>query len=410
MATDSLQGACLRALGTLIDEGHRAAADGLPDIVNRAWTQLGFGAVMHLVDYEQRDLHAWLPSGTPPRSPLPINATLAGRVFRFGQSAMSAAGDAPAMLLPLNDGVERLGVLELTAYDGVDLEDLEVRRQLRRLALLTGHLAKLKGQSGDALHVVRRTRARTVAAELVWQLLPALSFGTERFLVAGLVEPAYEVGGDVFCYAVDGDIAHLAIFDSMGHGLGAGMMAAAVVAAYRSCRRERRDLLDTAMVLDEIIEAQFGGASFATGVIGQLNLDSGLLRYVAAGHPYPLVLRHGKVIKELKAARRTPFGLPARLTGAPDDVGEEWLEPDDAVVLYTDGVTEARSTDAGEFGLERLADYLERSAASGQPSPEVLRHLVHAVLDHQSGVLQDDATVLMAQWTSSEQSGFADQA
>ena len=75
------------------------------------------------------------------------------------------------------------------------------------------------------------------------------------------------------------------------------------------------------------------------------------------------------------------------------------LEPGDAVLLYTDGVIEAR-TPAGElFGLERLADLAEREAASGQPAEELVRRLVRAVLDHQASDLRDDATLLLVQWT-----------
>lgn len=75
------------------------------------------------------------------------------------------------------------------------------------------------------------------------------------------------------------------------------------------------------------------------------------------------------------------------------------LEPDDAVLLYTDGVTEARTADGEQFGLDRLVDLLEREAASGRTAEELLRRLVQAVLDHQGGGLRDDATLLLVQWT-----------
>ncbi|WP_164983846.1 SpoIIE family protein phosphatase, partial [Cellulomonas endophytica] len=68
-------------------------------------------------------------------------------------------------------------------------------------------------------------------------------------------------------------------------------------------------------------------------------------------------------------------------------------------VLHTDGITEARDEDGRFFGLERLTDTLERSAASREPAPETLRQVVHGVLDHQHGRLQDDATLLVAQWS-----------
>jgi hypothetical protein len=70
-----------------------------------------------------------------------------------------------------------------------------------------------------------------------------------------------------------------------------------------------------------------------------------------------------------------PFGLG---DGAPEPRVAE-LEPDDAVLLYTDGVTEARTADGEQFGLDRLIDLLEREAASGRTAEELLRRLVRAV-------------------------------
>ena len=90
-----------------------------------------------------------------------------------------------------------------------------------------------------------------------------------------------------------------------------------------------------------------------------------------------------------------PFGLG---DGAPKPRVAE-LEPDDAVLLYTDGVTEARTADGELFGLDRLVDLLEREAASGRSAEELLRRLVRAVLEHQGGGLRDDATLLLVQWT-----------
>jgi serine phosphatase RsbU (regulator of sigma subunit) len=69
------------------------------------------------------------------------------------------------------------------------------------------------------------------------------------------------------------------------------------------------------------------------------------------------------------------------------------------VLLYTDGVIEARTPDGELFELDRLVDLLEREAASGQPPDELLRRLVRAVLDHQADGLRDDATLLLVQWT-----------
>jgi serine phosphatase RsbU (regulator of sigma subunit) len=119
---------------------------------------------------------------------------------------------------------------------------------------------------------------------------------------------------------------------------------------------------------------------------------------VNAGHPAPLLLRDGRVVKELDGGRRMPFGLDTSgLT-----VAEETLEPGDWLALYTDGITEARDAAGQWFGEARLLEFLTRAIAGGQPPPETVRRLTQAVLEHQGGLLQDDATVLLARWRRRE--------
>jgi serine phosphatase RsbU (regulator of sigma subunit) len=115
---------------------------------------------------------------------------------------------------------------------------------------------------------------------------------------------------------------------------------------------------------------------------------------VSAGHLPPLLLRQDRRVKALAAQPATPLGL--RFTErAP--VHFVQLEPGDRLVLYTDGVVEARRK--GQFfSEERLADFVVRASTSGHAGPEVLRRLIRAVLDHQDGVLQDDATILLVEW------------
>ncbi len=251
-------------------------------------------------------------------------------------------------------------------------------------------------QYGDALDAARLTRPRTPAAELIWSLLPPLAAGTASFSVAGLLAPTSEVGGDIFDYALATSRISLAIFDGMGHGLSAGLMASAAVAAYRAVRRDGHGLHEQARAIDDVLAEQFGDG-LLTGVLAELDLTTGRLRYLAAGHPFPLLLRHGQVVKTLTGGRRTPFGIDSDAV----QIGEEHLEPGDWLVLHTDGVTEARSSDGAFFGEQRLIDVLEREAASGHPPAETVRRLLHALLSHQNGVLQDDATVLLARWDAS---------
>jgi hypothetical protein len=387
----------LAALVELLDGTHLMAPERLPEIARAAAATMGVGLSLYVVDYDQR----WLvPLGAEAESggvPLGVDTTLAGRAFRLVQTLPSDLDQQPRLWMPLLDGAERLGVVALTLPDRTDLYDPVLREQCRWLAKMLGHLLASGSAYGDALHRARLTQPRSVAAEMLWALLPPLTTGTDRFVLAGILEPSYAVGGDAFDYAVSEGCVSLAIFDAMGHALGAGLIAATALAAYRSARRSGHGVFAQGQVIDEAIAAQFPDA-FCTGVLAELDLASGRLRYVVAGHQPPLVLRDGKVVRSLTAGRRVPFGLDA---GAGVSVGEENLQQRDWLVLYTDGVIEARDSQGTFFGEARLIDFLEREAAAGHPPPETVRRLTHAVLAHQNGELQDDATVVLASWNES---------
>lgn len=97
----------------------------------------------------------------------------------------------------------------------------------------------------------------------------------------------------------------------------------------------------------------------------------------------------------------TPTALPVTMGGLrPPVVIEEALEPGDHVLLYTDGITEARSHSGEAFGTDRLAEFTLRALANQLPLPETTRRLVHAILDWQDDTLADDATLLMLRWNS----------
>jgi len=391
----------LAALVGLLDSARLAPPEDLPVIAASAGRALDTEIVVYLVNYAQSELNP-LPRPDLPgsRERLGVDSTLAGRAFRHMEVLPSTSDGQPRLWVPLLDGAERLGVLEVLVGDATDLHDPVLREQLGWVAALLGHLVVALGAYGDPLHAARLSRARTPAAELIWSLLPPLAAGTASFSVAGLVEPSSEVGGDAFDYALGRDSISLAVFDGMGHGLAAGLMTSAALAASRTVRRDGHGLFEQGQAVDEVLAEQFSDA-LVTGVLAELDLATGRLRYLAAGHPHPLLLRRGQVVKALTAGRRTPFGV----AGHELTLGEEHLEPGDWLVLHTDGVTEARDPDGAFFGDHRLVDFLEREAASAHPPAETVRRLMHAVLTHQNGLLQDDATVLLARWDASSTSG-----
>lgn len=387
----------LAMMRTLLDKAHLATPGQLGEALLEAARELGWTALMYVADHEQESLVPVPVSGVPPAVPHSIEGTVAGRCFRAVEPVPSLT-DEQTVWLPLIDGTERLGVLEIGFGADDDLDDPALQERCRLLGHLTGHLVAAKRPYGDALDLVMRQRPRTVASELLQQLLPPLTFACEGLIVSGLLQPFYDAAADAFDYSVVGETGHVAILDATGHDLHGTSLAAIALAAYRNSRRQGRGIHASAQAMDELIAEHGEGWRLATGVLGQLDLRSGCFSYLNAGHPAPLLMREGKVVKELTGGRRVLFGVEE----GEGSVAEEWLQPGDRVVLYTDGITEAR-TDEGEFfGLARLIDHLERAAANEQAAPETVRRISHDVLHHQGGVLGDDATLLIAEWATGE--------
>ncbi|SDM11346.1 Stage II sporulation protein E (SpoIIE) [Geodermatophilus siccatus] len=172
------------------------------------------------------------------------------------------------------------------------------------------------------------------------------------------------------------------------------MLASVAISAYRHARRNALDLPDIAAEVNGAIAGQLGGSRFATAVLARFDIGTGRLRWINAGHPAPLILRASSLV-------RLPRCPPARPLGLQEDKPvccETRLEPGDRLLLYTDGITEARSPAGEFFGEQRLADFISAAAAAGQPAPEMVRRLMRHVLDHQADQLQDDASIVVLEW------------
>jgi len=399
---DAVATAFAAALRVLLAGSHLMSPDELPDLATTAASELGAAeVVLYLVDYEQRRLTPLPSSQTGPRTELSVDGSLAGRAFWSLQAQESEAGDSRRLWLPMLVAIERVGVLEVVVPTEGKPLGVALRQALVDLGHLITELLIVNRTYTDVYEWARRRAPMTLAAEMQHAALPSLTFGTHRVVVSGLLAPAYEVGGDVFDYALNGNIAHVAVFDAIGHGLHACLLANVAVSSYRHARRAGLDLAQMAVAVDAAIAELFGSERFATGVIGQLDVDTGVFRWINAGHPEPMLLRDGHVVKELLCEPSLPLGLNGMLgPPAPEQfvVSSESLQPGDRLLVITDGVDEARTEDGEFFGRARVAEFAARQSASGLPTPEVMRRLHHAFLDHQIGHLQDDATTLFVEW------------
>ena len=201
------------------------------------------------------------------------------------------------------------------------------------------------------------------------------------------------VGGDFYdVFEVkNGKIAML-IGDVAGHGIEAARTATLVkdvVYAFAHQSLRTHEVLHRTNML--LIEKELAG--FVTLFLGILDVHSGVLRYSSAGHPPTLVRRVSGQVETLGEGS-TPLGI---YRDAAWKAGEVRLAPGDLLLLYTDGVTEARKGDA-LFGAKRLEQILRRKRISAERLPQLV---LDRVLVFSDGLLSDDVALLALSLTLS---------
>ncbi len=371
----------------LYRRSHRLAPDRLEELLDTLIAEIGASdAHVYLVDYQQ----SWLIRLAPGHDErLDVETSMAGRAFSTGEITNTSLEGTGVVWAPLIDGAERVGVMRVT----VDRADEETVARIAHLAAAVTHLVVSESKYTDAYAATARVERMTLAAEMQWSLLPPLTFTTEQVAVAGILEPAYSIGGDAFDYAYNHGAVDIAILDGIGHGLEACLPTSLVMASLRHSRRSGLDLEELYHAADQVLREQFADVRFATAQIGRLDLATGVLRWLNAGHPPPILVRQG-VIGPMPCRPSMPLGLGGKV----EEIVEQRLQPGDRVLFYTDGVVEGQPAGGEPFGEERLMDLLDKEVLSDRIPAETVRRVAHAVLDHHAHDLRDDFTMVLVRY------------
>ena len=389
-------------LDAVVDEAHLMTGEQLPIVVDRHVRAHGLGVELFIVDLPQRLLKS---VGSGPATHVGVEGTLAGRCYQLGE-VIEGTDDAGRRVLwvPVLDGTDRVGVLRAVVLSPQAGDDPSLPQRLWTLAGLIGHVLVAKIAYGDALRTLKAGGRLAPSADLLWDLLPPRTFATEKVVVSALLEPFDRVAGDAYDYSVTGDCVDIAVFDGVGHDMAAGLATTLALTAVRNARRGgERDLLALASAADRLLIEHPARLQFVTAVLARFDGMTGVLEYLVAGHPPPVLIRSGRAVRELAPRPRPPLGVVEQGTGAAPVVAQEHLEPGDRIVFYSDGVSEARNARGEFFGAQRLIDFAERAELDQLSAPETLRRLAAAVLRYQGGRLQDDATLVIVDWTSGKQ-------
>jgi serine phosphatase RsbU (regulator of sigma subunit) len=268
--------------------------------------------------------------------------------------------------------------------------DPEVLTQLGRVAHLLAFVVIANRRHTDLFEWGQRSRAFTLSAEIQQRLLPeARTCEAAAFTLAGWLEPAASIGGDTFDYSLARDSLHLSMTDAMGHGVDAALTASVCLGGLRGGRRRGLSLVEQVAETNGALCEHASRRSvddFVTGLVGRIELGSGRLEIVNAGHVAPYLLRGGE-LTTLALQVDLPFGLFADSTYAASVVS---LEPGDRLVLVTDGM------------LERNVASVDLPSAIRETQDLHPREVVRALADHALAAaghaLQDDATLLCLDW------------
>jgi PAS domain S-box-containing protein len=296
--------------------------------------------------------------------------------------ALRAMEISSVIVAPMQIGEEVVGALSCVNHAGsraFDEEDLQTALEVARRAALAIEAARIAEE-----------RSR-VADALQRELLPPSLPRMPGWEVATMYEPAgeiNEVGGDFYeVFPIDGGWA-VVLGDVSGKGAAAAALTAEARHTIRTAGLLSRDPCRGLYVLDENLRGRDDAALCSVAMVilpERLDAERCEARVYLAGHPHPLLLRDG---------RAEPIGSPGPLLGVAED--PDWeprtvtIEPGDQLVLYTDGVIEARGESGERFGTERL-----QVGLAGSIAPEAAVDRVRQALERFGArAREDDAAVV----------------
>ncbi len=309
--------------------------------------------------------------------------------------AMVAGHDE--LLLPISAGDDLQGAFSLgpkrseEPYSSSDIRLLESVASQTALALENGRLTASVAK--EAAHRERITSELEIARKVQERLFPKAAPQVPGLDLAGHCQPAQTVGGDYYDFlATPSGGTGLAIGDVAGKGVPAALLMAGLQASLRGLTLAGvSDPADLLTKLNILIYDATPINRFATFFYGLYDPSNRLLRYSSAGHNPALLYRPAS--DETIWLKTRGVGLGLKRTSLYEQA-EVRLQPEDCLVLYTDGVTEARNSLGDEYGEDRMVALVRANAS--RPAAEILEALLCETTDFVGDAPQfDDLTLIV---------------
>ncbi|WP_189988191.1 PP2C family protein-serine/threonine phosphatase [Thalassobaculum fulvum] len=241
--------------------------------------------------------------------------------------------------------------------------------------------------------LVRLRQELQIARDMQASVLPRQPLRHRELSIVGRMQPALEVGGDFYDYfRIDDDRVGVVIADVSGKGVPASLFMMITRTLLKAAGLSGDGPGACLERVNDLLEAENDQAMFVTVFYGVIDLSKRTLVYANGGHNPPMLLQADGTVRSVE-----PLGDPilAVVPGAGFREARLDLQPGDALLLYTDGLTEAFSAAGEEFGEPRLTAAL--AGAKGGEAAAVADHCIAAVEAFSVGAAQsDDMTCLVA--------------
>ena len=291
-----------------------------------------------------------------------------------------------------------LPVIVMTGWGSVDLAVEAMRRGVRDFVqkpwdntqLLTTLHKEIDAGRARRREEAAERRELSEALKIQQRLLPQQVPQIDGWELAVSWQPASGVGGDCFDMIRLGDTRlAISIADVVGKGIPAALLMSNLQAAVRAFASEAVEPQALCHQVNRILCGNIAEGRFISFFYSVLDAPTGVMTYTNAGHYLPMLVRADGAVERLGAGGPVLGVLP----DAEYEQAHVGIGPGDRLVMFTDGLTEARSAADEEFGEERLLDAAVAHRACSAPALQA--RLADSVATFTGGRLQDDATLIV---------------
>ncbi len=243
----------------------------------------------------------------------------------------------------------------------------------------------------ESLEKQRMEEELSVAKQIQKDLLPKSLPSLRNFDFAAFVEPSRQVGGDYYDFIpIDDCRTGIVIADASGKGVPAALFTARLQVMIQSEIRFGNNLKDMMASVNNFLAESTPYDRFATCFYGEIDDASRIFRYCNAGHNYPILVRKDGAIENLEKGGLLLGAFPE----AEYETGEILFDPEDMLVMFTDGLSEAMDSNDNEYGERRIAEFVKKNRA--RPTAIICSMIVKNIKQFASGDSDlDDMTLII---------------